>query len=87
MDLSAVVAVLDGSCLSECHCMKIMNTREMGRATTIGSTAVHGGTIWVTLPKIAWQIPRGFASAAWKNADREEPDDYTGEHTAKSRFC
>jgi hypothetical protein len=45
-----------------------MTIIDMGRAMTMGSTAVHGEGRSVTLPKIAWQSPRGFASAAWKNA-------------------
>ncbi len=53
MDYSAAVTVLDGCCLSDCHSMRIMTPREMGRATTIGSTAAYGGTIRVILPKIA----------------------------------
>ena len=48
--------------------MMIMTTSEMGSAITSGSTAVHGDPSSVTFPKIAWQIPRGFAYAAWKNA-------------------
>ena len=66
MDYSAAVAVLEGCCLPDCHCKRIMTAREVGRAITIGSTAVHDGTIWVT--KVAWQMPGGFASAARKNA-------------------
>ncbi len=45
MDYSAAVTVLDGCCLSDCQSMKIMTKREMGRATTIGSTAAYGGAI------------------------------------------
>ena len=68
MDYSAAVVVSDGCCLPDCHYLWIIIAREMGRAITIGSIAVHGGTSRVILPKIAGQIPRGFASAASKNA-------------------
>ena len=38
INYSAAMAILDGCCLSDCHCIRIMTTSDMGRATTIGST-------------------------------------------------
>ena len=37
INYSAAMAILDGCCLSDCHCIRIMTTSDMGRATTIGS--------------------------------------------------
>jgi hypothetical protein len=44
------VATADGCCLPDCHCV-MMTTTDIGRAMTIGSTAVHGDPSSVTFPK------------------------------------
>lgn len=80
MDYPTAVAVLGGCCLPDCHCKRIVTARELGRAITIGSTAVHGGTIRVTLPKIAWEMPGGFCFCCMEERCPKEPDDCTGDY-------
>jgi hypothetical protein len=78
INYSAAMAIIDGCCLSDCHCIRIMTTSDMGRATTIGSTAVPDSTIRVDEDCLA--DARGFCFCCMEERCPKEPDDCTGDY-------
>ena len=63
-DYLEIEEVIDLFLLTDCHCITSMMIVETGKAMMIGSMTVQGSDRRAGLPKITWEMPRGFDSAA-----------------------
>ncbi len=87
INYSAAMAIIDGCCLSDCHCIRIMTTSDMGRATTIGSTICPWWAEQGNLTEDCLADAQGFCFCCMEERCPEEPDDCTYDHAVESRFC